>query len=171
MAAAAKIERPVVWEAAKEFAAATVTEGFALRDGAHARVRDGALELSDARGRLLFRYRDGHAEVFAPEGDVTLAAPNGKVVLKSGRDIEVEAAGKVSIAAQSLAQRVETYELAAGRIYEKARDAFRDVSGLLQQRVGRARTLVSDVYALYSRRSVLVSKHETSVDGERILIG
>jgi hypothetical protein len=159
MAAAAKIERLLV------------PESLALRDGARAQVRDGALELSDARGRLLFRYVDGHAEVFAPEGDVTLAAPNGKVVLRSGRDVEVEAAGKVTIAAQTLAQRVETYELAAGRIYEKARDAFRDVSGLVQTRVGRARTLVSDVYALYSRRTVMVSKNETSVDGERILIG
>ncbi len=142
-----------------------------LADGARARLEDGALELVDRDGRLLVRYRDGNAEIFAPSGDVTLAAPNGRVVLRSGADVAIEAARTVTVEARSLVQRVEQYELHAGRLIERARDAFRDVSGLLQSRIGRARSVVEDVYALYSRRTVMVSKHETSVDGERILLG
>jgi hypothetical protein len=37
--------------------------------------------------------------------------------------------------------------------------------------VGRARTIVRDLYSLTSRRSVMVSKEETSIDGEKVLLG
>ncbi len=54
---------------------------------------------------------------------------------------------------------------------ERSRDVFRDVADLCQSRVGRARTLVSDVYSVFSRRSVMVSEDETSIDGNKILLG
>lgn len=80
-------------------------------------------------------------------------------------------ADSIATTARTLAYNVERYELTAQRLVEKTRDTFRDVSDLLQTRVGRVRTLVDDVYALYSRRSVMVSKQDTSIDGERILLG
>jgi len=73
--------------------------------------------------------------------------------------------------AESLATNVERYELTATRVVEKARDVFRDVADLLQQRIGRARVVVDDSYALYSRRTVMESTEETSIDGKKILIG
>ncbi len=80
-------------------------------------------------------------------------------------------ARSITTTAELLAQNVGRYELAASKIVEKARDAFREVSGLLQTRAGRARTLVSDLYSLSTRRTVLDSKEETSIDGKKILLG
>jgi hypothetical protein len=37
--------------------------------------------------------------------------------------------------------------------------------------VGRARTLVKDVYAVLSRRTVMTSQEDTSIDGSKILLG
>jgi hypothetical protein len=201
--------------------------GIELPDGAVAEVKEGALELRDAGGRLLVRYASGEAEIAAPAGDLTLAAPAGRVVLRAGTDVAVDAArdvvqragrrldlaagdaasdpqvrlepGAAEIAADRLgvrakaarvaakqvevlargvattAERIATsaerYELTATRLVEKTRDAFRDVVELSQSRVGRARTIVRDLYSLTSRRSVMVSKEETSIDGEKVLLG
>ena len=77
--------------------------------------------------------------------------------------------------AQSLSYNVERYELTADRLVEKTRDAFprafRDVGDLLQIRAGRVRTLVQDVYTMCSRRTVMISRQDTSIDGKRILLG
>jgi hypothetical protein len=73
--------------------------------------------------------------------------------------------------ASSIATTAERYELSAARLVEKARDAFRTVRGLAETRVGRARTLVEGQYSLHSDRTVMISKQETSLDGEKILLG
>jgi hypothetical protein len=41
------------------------------------------------------RYENGSAEIAAPDGDLTLAAPRGRVVLRSGLDVELDAARDV----------------------------------------------------------------------------
>lgn len=63
-----------------------------LPDGACAEVVGEALELRDATGALLVRYRNGSAEVHAPSGDLTLAAPHGRVRLSAALDVEIDAA-------------------------------------------------------------------------------
>jgi hypothetical protein len=80
-------------------------------------------------------------------------------------------ARKVATKAESIALTAEKYELAATRLVEKSRDAFRDVVDLAQTRVGRARTVVESIFSLSSRRSVLTSKEDTSIDGRKILLG
>ena len=162
-----------------------------LRDGATAADVGGALELRDDGGRLLVRYEDGNAEIFAPGGDLTLAAP-GKLLLRSGSDVCIDAprrleitadladlkvsqvrvvAQRVATAVTAVAHRVEHYELTAERLVERARDAFRDVSGTFQARLGRSRTIVEDVNATHARRQVITSEQDTTIDGERILLG
>jgi hypothetical protein len=196
-----------------------------LDDGAVATVEDGGLALRDRGGRLLVRYRDGAAEIAAPSGDLILSSPEGRVVLRSGLDVEIEAerdvtqrAGRnvelraardepqlriqpravevssdrvevttndarldagvvatiartVSTRADSVAITAEKYELQAARLFEKSRDAFRDVVDLAQTRVGRARTLVQSIFSVHAGRTVLASKEETSIDGRKILLG
>ncbi len=73
--------------------------------------------------------------------------------------------------AQRVVTRAEHVETEAQQLVEKAREAFSDVQGLLQQRVGRMRTLVDDVLTIRSRRTVMNSTEDTSIDGERILLG
>lgn len=162
-----------------------------LPDGATARRVGSALELRDASGGLLIRYRDGCAEVHAPRGDVTFEAA-GDVVLRAGAELRLEASQRVHVTAPegeialtrvrfvaeqvatavtAVAHRVEQYELEAGRVVERARDVFRDVQGLVQSRFGRARTVVEESHTLHAKRHVIVSQRETTIDGERILIG
>jgi hypothetical protein len=170
------------------------------------------------------RYADGHAEISAPNGDLVLAAPRGRVEVRSAEDVLIEAnrdllfrghrkvrvqgggdaeiaiePDKVSVDASTLkvsvghgrveadsaelfsrhvatvahrvVTRAEIVEVEAQRLVEKAKDAFSDVTGLVQQRVGRMRTLVNEVLTIRSRRTVMNSTEDTSIDGERILLG
>ncbi len=194
-----------------------------LTDGSAAEVVDDALELRDPSGRLLLRYRDGSAEILAPDGDLRFAAPRGKIVLESATDVEIRAgrdiqqcpgrrvtmqagdtmidvspagirsraprldvsvresrittgqvevvARHVAIGAERIVTEVVRYELTAERLVERSRDTFREVSGLLQENVGRMRTFASGLRALYTERTVMVSKKDTSVDGSKVLLG
>lgn len=76
-----------------------------------------------------------------------------------------------ALTATHLAQNVERYDLTATRLVERTKDAFREAQDLAQTRVGRARTLVREVFSLQSKRSVLVSEEDTSIDGRKILLG
>jgi hypothetical protein len=73
--------------------------------------------------------------------------------------------------AETLVNKAGRYEVIAATVVEKTRDALREVSELCETRIGRARTLISGAFHLHSDRTVLVSKKETSIDGERILLG
>lgn len=198
-----------------------------LPDGAAVRVREGAAEIVDPAGRVVARYQGGALEISAPAGDLTLAAPAGRIALRSGHDIdlcaardvqqragrrvdvvagrgeastrlrvgaaataletrklEVDArssrlrtdeaavlAGKIATTAGAIVQQVERLELTATRLVERTRDTYRDASDLAQTRVGRARTVVKELYALYTGRTAMVSEEDTSIDGRRVLLG
>ncbi len=77
----------------------------------------------------------------------------------------------ISTTAERVATQVERYELTAKKLVEKTRDAFRTVLGLDQHEVGRQRTVVSDTMSVHARRTVIVSKKDTTIDGERVLLG
>jgi hypothetical protein len=59
----------------------------------------------------------------------------------------------------------------AERVTERARDSLREITDLAEERAGRVRAVVRGVYALTSRRTVMASEDETSIDGSRILLG
>ncbi|MDC0741596.1 DUF3540 domain-containing protein [Polyangium mundeleinium] len=192
-------------------------------DGAFAEQRGDAIELRDVEGRLLVRYENGAAEIAAPAGDLVFSAPAGRVVMRAGTDVTIEAArdltqraarlvetssggttwtvapngarlradraeleaktshfvtGAATVVAQHIvttAQRiatsVEKYELSATKLVETTRDAFREVADLADTKIGRARTLVRGQFLLRARRTQLVSKDETKVDGKKVLLG
>jgi hypothetical protein len=150
-----------------------------LADGATVHVHGGtAAEIRDREGRLLVRYEDGAAEIAAPSGDLRLAAPGGRVVIQAGTDIEIGAPGEVTVKAERfltrvrvLAQHAERLEVSAGRILERAREAYRDVEELLQTRAGRVRAVIEDAYHLQARRTSIASKEDTSIDGKKVLLG
>jgi hypothetical protein len=161
-----------------------------LPDGASARRVGRALEVRDDGGALLIRYVDGRAEIHAPSGDVTVAAERDLVL--RGERVRIEADEKLDVSAPegdiavsrvrfvaehlatavaAAAHRVEHYELEAERVVERARDAFRDVRGLFEARIGRSRTVVRESRTVHAERNAIVSERETTIDGERILIG
>lgn len=67
-------------------------------DGAHARLAGDRLEVFDPQGRLLVRYRDGALELSPASGDLRLSAPNGKVRIEAGVDVEIAAARDALVA-------------------------------------------------------------------------
>ncbi|WP_434047033.1 MULTISPECIES: DUF3540 domain-containing protein [Sorangium] len=197
-------------------------------EGATASAEGSTIAIRDASGAVAVTYdaATGAARVAAPAGDLTLAAPRGKVVVEAATDVELRArrdvrhrAGRrvaseageggepglvveraaVRVAAAAvdvtseraslhateatvLAERIATtaahiaatagrMEIQAERLIERAKDAYRDVDGLLQIRARRARSLIREAYQLVSERTSMVSKKETSIDGERVLLG
>ncbi|AUX21856.1 uncharacterized protein SOCEGT47_023520 [Sorangium cellulosum] len=197
-------------------------------EGATASLEGSTIAIRDGEGALTVTYdaATGAARIAAPAGDLTLAAPRGKVVVDAATDVELRArrdvrhraarrvaseAGEggepglvveraaVRVAAPAvdvtadraslhateatvLAERIATtaaqiaaaagrMEIQAERLIERARDVYREVDGLLQTRAGRARSLIREAYQLVSERTRLVSKKETSIDGERVLLG
>lgn len=172
--------------AARKLSATTLP----LPDGGSVTVDGGAVAIRDAEGRLLIRFENGAAEIAAPAGDLTLAAPAGRVVVRAAEGLEVRAgeegteaqlrvdreratvvAPRVEVRAAELVQTVERLEVSATRLVERTRDTFREAAGLLQTRAGRARTLVEDAFGLWSRRTTLASREETSIDGSKVLLG
>jgi hypothetical protein len=182
-----------------------------IEGGGTVSVKGPAAEIRDPEGRVLVRYSGGVAEISAPDGDLRLSAPNGRVVVSSGQEVsfqvgearetpqlrigtaavEVDSeridvksqvgrlvadqasilAHRITTTATVVTQNVERLELTATQIVERARDTFRDVQDLAQTRAGRVRTLVQDLYSLYSKRTALQSTEETSVDGSKVLLG
>lgn len=147
----------------------------------------GDLELSAPHGRVVIK--SALDVVVEAARDVTYSA--GRKLELGAREatlrtqaLEVESksarfvSGSASVLARSITTSAETIatkcvklETEATKIVERAKDVYRDVSGLAQSRLGRARTLVRDVFALESRRTTLRSKEDTAIDGEKILIG
>jgi hypothetical protein len=77
---------------------------LSLANGGVVRVVGDSAEIRDAEGRLVVRWEGGAAEVAAPAGDLTIAAPAGRVVLRSGEDVAIEAGRDL---VQRAARRVE----------------------------------------------------------------
>lgn len=120
------------------------------------------------------RIEHGDTRIDVDEKGLHANAPRLDVNAKKTRIATSEAtiiAGRIATSAERLAVEVERYELTAQRIVERSRDTFREVSDLMQQKVGRMRTFVTGLHALYSKRTVMVSKKETSIDGKKILLG
>ena len=125
--------------------------------GASAEADGERLVLRDTRGAIVVVYdaERGTAEIAAPAGDLVLSAPKGKIALRA---LEVECeAGRI--------------ELRADRIFERARDLYRDVEGLIQTRAERVRTLATGAYQLFARRVNVLAEEDAAVDGKRVLLG
>lgn len=157
------------------------------------RFADGAAEIAAPAGDLVLSAPQGRvvvrsgqevsftagAERESPQlriGTAAVEVDTEQLDVKSqvGRFVADQAtvlAHRITTTATSVSQSVERFELAATQIVERARDTFRDATGLAQARAGRVRTIVEDLYSLYSKRTALQSTEETSVDGSKVLLG
>ena len=153
------------------------------------RYRDGVAEVCAPSGDLVLGAPQGRVVLVAGTDvaieatrDVTHTAgrtlsQEGARIHQRARELDVEV-GRLTTAARSivttaatLAQNVERYELSASRMVERARNAFREVSSLMQTRAGRLRTIVSGTAAQHARRTLVTSDEDTALDGKRVLLG
>lgn len=144
--------------------------------GAARRRAPDAREL--AGGALIATFpEEGGVELRARDGDLTLSA-QGRVVLRAGGDVQIEAAGaadlratQVTTTAGEIVSHAGRMEVHAERLVEVAGDAYCKVEGLAELQAGRARTLVEGAYQLVARRTTIASDEDTIVDGKRVLLG
>ncbi len=117
-------------------------------------ARGGRLEL-DGRGATL--------------AGATLRAHARKAELEARETTIV--AHAIATTVDTLVTRVERYELHAGRILESARESLREASELAEVRAERLKTRVRDAWSVLAGRTTIVSEHDTSIDGQRVLLG
>lgn len=122
---------------------------------------DGAIEVRDCEGRLRVRFDGREAEIIT-EGELALSAQS--IRLEAAEDVTV-------IAGRRSVHRAPVVEFHADQLVEHARDLVQEVGDQLLTRAGRVRSLVREGYSLLSRRTVLKSEKNTTIDGERILLG
>jgi hypothetical protein len=136
--------------------------------GAKAEVEEGAIVVRDREGRCVVRYdpATGAVELCA-DGELTLAAKTVKI---RAEVIEHEAR-EVRTSADFVGVSTARWELAAGKITERAHNVFRDATGLVQTRAKRARYIVEGALSLFSKRTSVRSKEDTKIDGKRVLLG
>lgn len=141
------------------------------KSGASAIAEGDVISILDERGGVVVRFdaSTGEARIRAPRGDLTLEAA-GAVRLISEREVSIEAP-RLSAVVDEAAWSVGAWHLRSERIFEQAGDLYRDVRGLVRTRAGRVRTVVEGVAQLFAKRSEIVSKDNTIVDGKRVLLG
>jgi hypothetical protein len=125
--------------------------------GATAEADGERLVVRDSRGSIVvvFDAERGTAEIVAPGGDLVLSAPTGSIRMRAA-EIVCDAG---------------RYDLRAERIFERARDVYREVEGVVHTRAGRVRTLARDVVQVFAKRLNLAAEEDATVDGERVLLG
>jgi hypothetical protein len=129
-----------------------------LPDGSTVIVDDGAVEITDPKGRVLVRFRDGAAEIAAPAGDLVLSAPTGRVVIRAAREIALEAGteGSARIGLDAAAARVEAPQVEIKA--ESARLTTTEATVLARRIATTATTLVQSVERFELTASRLIER-------------
>jgi hypothetical protein len=155
------------------------------------------LRVRDADGHLLFEHRDGKSVVHAP-GDLVLSS-NGAIELRARTAVRVHADEEVELEAGALKARsesveleaadirveassfasvletathaVDTLELHAHQLIERAVNVYRDAEELAQTRAGRIRLVAEGTFHLLGKRAHLKAEEDLKLKGEKIHLG
>lgn len=140
-----------------------------------ARIEHGEIVLRGVDGALILRH-DVDAGVTRVCSDHTVVEASERLDL-TAKEIHLDAERLVQrvtelvTEAESIATSADRWQLRANRIHERARNVFRDVESLLQTRAGTLRSIAREGMSLFARRTSIRSKKDTTVDGERVLLG
>jgi hypothetical protein len=143
------------------------------------------LRVVDAEGRLLFEHNTSTrvTVIVAPEGDLELRAPRGKVKIVAAEGFELEApsvhakVGEARVEGRTLSatfDRLKTaagvVETSAGRILERAKNVYREVEELSQTRAGRLRLVAEKTVSLLGQRAVVKAKEDVKIKGDKVYL-
>ncbi|MCB9598620.1 MAG: DUF3540 domain-containing protein [Sandaracinaceae bacterium] len=145
--------------------------------GARATVEDGNIVVRAEDGVLLLSFDpvSGVTRVRSQTTVLSIEATE-KLELKAP-DVCVEAerftsrVGDLVTEAHRVSTSADRWELRANRIVERAKNAFLDVDGMLQTRAGTLRSIAREGMSLFARRTSVRSEKDTSIDGQRVLLG
>ncbi len=165
------------------------------RHGPSARLatKDGreCIEVRDASSRLVFELDTvtGKATVLAPRGNLSFAALDGDIefvakgtVRVRGERVEISGGKELpasivlgeklaTLSAHGIVLVAERLESAATRIFERARNVYRQVEELHQLRATRVRTVVTEGHHLRAGHIAIEADEEVRIDGTRINLG
>ena len=126
---------------------------------------------SDRRVDVVAAPERSSARLSMHAGQVTIA---GAVVAALADRAEL-LASEVGLEARHVETRVErlrtvakVIDVRAGRVVERARDVYREVSGLSQTRAGRVRLVAKKTAQLVAENTLLKARDRMKVKGERI---
>lgn len=181
-------EAPVATAEAVEDLAATGT--LTTLTGVSASITRGAIDAEilrvvDADGRLLFEHNTSTrvTVIVAPEGDLELRAPRGRVRIVAAEGFELETpsvhakVGEARVEGRTLSttfERMKTaagvIETSAGRILERAKNAYREVEELSQTRAGRLRLVAEKTVSMLGQRAVVKAKEDVKIKGDKVYL-
>lgn len=98
-----------------------------------------------------------------------------RLTMKADRaDVRVDearfSARALESAVDHVLQAVETLEVRAGRVIERARETYREVEGLAQTRAGRLRLVAEETLHLLGRRAQMKAQEDLKLKGEKIYL-
>lgn len=141
------------------------TTGELAMQAAGVKVRGQRIELESSRGEA------SSARVALQPGELTLVG----TVLTAAADRAEFLASKIGVKAHQLESHVDrvrsvakVLDVRAGRIVERAKDVYREVSGLSQTRAGRLRLVAAKAAQLVGENTLLKARDRMKVKGERI---
>jgi hypothetical protein len=143
------------------------------------------LRVTDAQGRLLFEHHThtGTTVIVAPEGDLELRAPAGKVKIVAAEGVELDTnsvharVGDATIEGRSLSTTfvrvravVGVIETRAERVLERAKNVYREVEELSQTRAGRLRLVAEKTLHILGQRTLIKAKEDVKVKGDKVYL-
>lgn len=143
------------------------------------------LRVVDADGRLLFEHNTGTrvTVIVAPEGDLELRAPRGRVKIVAAQGFELETpsvharVGEARVEGRTLSttfDRMKTLvgvlETRAGRILERAKNTYREVEELSQTRAGRLRLVADKTASMLGQRAVIKAREDVKIKGDKVYL-
>ncbi len=134
-------------------------------------ARGDVLSVRDARGKLLFEWRDESRTtvISVPEGDLELRAEKGRVKLMGAEGVEVTGP-LFEIRTERLRQIVKRIETRADRIVERARRTYREVEELAQTRAGSLRFVAEGTARMLGKRLRFKAREDAKVKAEKIYL-
>lgn len=139
------------------------TSALVTPNGATTAIDGDAIVVHAPDGQLVARYDTA-------TGELMLSARAGVTIAAKQRTLTLEA-DELRLAATKACVEVEEWEVRAERIVERAVDVFRTVEGVAETHARRLRMVVERTLELTGRRTSIVSKEDTRIDGKRVLLG
>ncbi|MBM4359633.1 MAG: DUF3540 domain-containing protein [Deltaproteobacteria bacterium] len=148
--------------------------GRVVIDAATDVVLSAARDITQRAGRTAELTTAGGQRLTLGPRLAALSARRLEVDAREGRlvvDVASTVARKLTVTAEELVEQAERVERVAGTFVTRARTSLTEIKELCESRLGRVRSLVRGTLELTTQRTALRSKAETSIDGERILLG
>ena len=103
--------------------------------------------------------------------DLTLAAPNGTIRITAGRGVQVHGADSVELKTRHATIRALRVNLLATTLVQRLGNAYTWVTGLLQWKSRRTRTVTDEGWLVRAERAHVKTSGNTCINGKTVHLG